>query len=77
MSNHVLMIRPSHFAFNPQTASTNAFQSPSDAPESEIQSKALQEFDSFVALLQANGIDVTVIEDTATPEKPDAIFPNN
>lgn len=41
------------------------------------QRSRLAEFDAFVTLLQTNGIDVTVIEDTASPQKPDAIFPNN
>jgi hypothetical protein len=71
------MVRPARFAFNPETAVTNAFQSRSDDSESVIQSNALSEFDSFVSLLKANGIDVIVAEDTPTPQKPDAIFPNN
>jgi hypothetical protein len=77
MSGFVLMVRPARFAFNPETAATNAFQSRSDDSESSIQSRALAEFDAFVALLRAHGIDVTVAEDTPEPEKPDAIFPNN
>lgn len=42
-----------------------------------IQSRILSEFDSFAQKLQSKGVKVRVIEDTATPQKPDAIFPNN
>lgn len=71
------MVRPARFAFNPETAATNVFQSRSDDSESVIQSRALAEFDAFVALLRGNGIDVTIADDTPDPQKPDAIFPNN
>jgi hypothetical protein len=71
---HVLMIRPVRFGFNTQTAVNNAFQSVED---NDAQEKALQEFDNFAALLRSQGIDVTVVEDTATPHTPDSIFPNN
>jgi len=70
------MIRPVKFAYNAQTAVNNSFQSAS-ADEVLVQQKALEEFDAFVAKLQANGIDVTVVQDTAEPHTPDSIFPNN
>jgi hypothetical protein len=38
---------------------------------------AIQEFDSMVAILRAEGVNVWVEEDSIFPEKPDAIFPNN
>jgi hypothetical protein len=75
--SHVLVVRPARFAFNRETAATNAFQLRSDDPELLIQSRALAEFDSFAALLLAHGIDVIVAEDTPAPQKLDAIFPNN
>lgn len=74
-TNHILMIRPVDFKFNIQTADNNKFQQESE--ETNIQQKALGEFDDFVTLLSANGIDVTVISDTLDPETPDSIFPNN
>jgi len=43
----------------------------------EVQQKALKEFDDFVTLLRKKGVDVTVIDDTLEPETPDSIFPNN
>jgi hypothetical protein len=72
----LLMIRPVSFGFNPQTAGSNAFQKP-DAEQQVVQDKALQEFDNFVSVLRANGVDVIVINDTAEPHTPDSIFPNN
>lgn len=75
-TSHLLMIRPVKFAYNAQTAVNNSFQSAS-ADEVLVQQKALEEFDAFVAKLLANGIDVTVVQDTAEPHTPDSIFPNN
>lgn len=69
------MIRPVDFKFNAQTAENNKFQVASE--QDDVQDKALKEFDGFAALLRHNGVDVTVIDDTLVPEKPDSIFPNN
>ena len=74
-TSHLLMIRPVGFGFNAETAVTNAFQTKS--AETDVQQKALREFNDFVTLLQNNGVDVTVVEDTALPHTPDSIFPNN
>jgi hypothetical protein len=76
LTSNLLMIRPASFGFNEQTAQSNAFQQ--NNPElQQVAHKALQEFDAFVALLRSRGVTVNVIEDTAEPHKPDAIFPNN
>lgn len=75
MTSNILMIRPVQFAYNAETAVNNSFQVASN--DASVQEKALQEFDAFVAKLQANGIDVTVVQDTAEPHTPDSIFPNN
>ncbi|MCS6969299.1 MAG: arginine deiminase-related protein [Cytophagales bacterium] len=72
----VMMVRPAHFGFNPQTATSNAFQVPT-ANSGEVPLLALQEFDHFADLLRQNGINVIVVYDTPEPVKPDAIFPNN
>lgn len=77
-TSKVLMIRPVQFGFNEQTASSNAFQLNSDdLTASEIQNKALSEFDAFVTLLKTKGIEVIVFEDKKSPVTPDSIFPNN
>jgi hypothetical protein len=79
------MIRPASFAFNPQTAASNAFQQspagpahePAERGAAEIQSLALQEFDRLADALERSGVAVMVAHDTQEPVKPDAIFPNN
>jgi hypothetical protein len=75
---HILMVRPSNFGFNEETAANNAFQS-RDARMSaqEMRERAVAEFDAFVYKLRAAGVDVLVVEDSADPIKPDAVFPNN
>ncbi len=71
----VLMIRPASFQYNVETAQSNAFQkAPSIENSNEL---ALQEFDAMVSILRAEGVNVWVEEDSISPEKPDAIFPNN
>jgi hypothetical protein len=70
------MIRPASFGFNEQTAESNAFQQNPVIIE-QVQHNVLQEFDAFAALLKSKGVNVTVMNDTVEPQKPDAIFPNN
>ena len=70
------MIRPVRFSYNSQTALNNAFQE-SGIPEELSQRQALKEFDAYVEMLRNEGIEVIVVEDTATPHTPDSIFPNN
>lgn len=72
------MIRPVAFRMNEQTAVNNYYQKVLDglSPET-VNTKAQEEFDAFVTKLRMVGVDVTVVEDTITPDTPDAIFPNN
>jgi hypothetical protein len=72
----ILMIRPVNFGFNAQTAASNAFQNP-EAAQQQVQDKALREFDKLVQVLEENGVEVIVIDDTPEPHTPDSIFPNN
>ncbi|MEI8075097.1 MAG: arginine deiminase-related protein [Bacteroidota bacterium] len=74
-TSHILMIRPNHFDFNLETAVNNSFQI--NTGDHSVPAKALQEFDRFVQVLENQGIDVTVVQDTAEPYTPDSIFPNN
>ena len=69
------MVRPARFAFNEETAQNNYFQQASDS--NSVSEKALEEFDSFVRLLQANDVDLTVVQDSPEPWTPDSLFPNN
>ena len=69
------MIQPVNFGYNAETAVNNAFQVQNS--DTHVQQKALKEFNDFVTVLQNNGVDVTVVRDTALPYTPDSIFPNN
>ena len=77
-ANAVVMIRPCRFYPNPETASDNAFQREIASDDAGAVAQAAQtEFDRAVELLRGAGVTVHVFEDTASPEKPDAVFPNN
>ena len=71
----VLMIEPIAFGYNAETAKNNYFQV--EQTGSDIQSKALAEFNTFVGKLREKGVNVITIKDTLDPHTPDSIFPNN
>ena len=77
ITSTVLMVRPSNFGFNPETADNNFYQQKDGRDSEELKEIVLGEFDGMVALLRAHGIRVLVVEDTKDPAKPDAVFPNN
>ena len=76
-TSSVLMIRPGRFYPNPETAADNAFQRDANCSSDALALAAGKEFDAAVQTLRAAGVTVHVFEDTAEPEKPDAVFPNN
>jgi hypothetical protein len=76
-TNAVLMIRPWRFYPNPETAADNAFQRTADGDSGALTLTARKEFNAAAETLHAAGVNVYVFEDTAEPEKPDAVFPNN
>ena len=77
-TNKIFMVRPHNFGMNPETAGTNAFQTKLQFEKAELVSqKAQVEFDVMVSKLRKNGVTVQVFEDTESPIKPDAVFPNN
>jgi hypothetical protein len=71
------MIRPVNFRMNEQTAVNNYFQEELDLKNTEINTKAQEEFDAFVEKLRAVGITVIVEQDDKLMDTPDSIFPNN
>jgi hypothetical protein len=75
-TSHILMIRPVNFGYNEETAGSNAFQK-RGTDNQAVHERALHEFDNMVNVLRENGVDVTVVDDTVEPYKPDSIFPNN
>jgi len=74
-SDTVVMVRPHHFASNPETMGDNAFQSIAQRGVNVAQA-AYDEVTNAVAKLQSKGVKVHLFEDTGT-ETPDSVFPNN
>ncbi|SHJ76400.1 citrulline utilization hydrolase CtlX [Pseudozobellia thermophila] len=77
ITNTILMVRPINFRKNEQTAVNNYFQEDMDLKKVTINERAQKEFDAFVAALRQKGVNVVVVDDTAEPNTPDSIFPNN
>lgn len=75
VARKILMVRPALFAYNEETATNNYFQN--KTAHSNLNERALQEFDDFVNILRSNKIDVIVVQDSIDPHTPDSIFPNN
>ncbi len=71
----LLMVRPSQFGFNAETAATNIFQQ--QISLKDINPTVLYEFDEFVKQLRTYKIYVVILQDPGTPVNPDSIFPNN
>ncbi len=72
-ASKVILVRPTGFAFDPQTADSNAFQQ--EMP-GDVRKAAAEEFDRLLDALRHCGIGVTVL-DPADPEAPNSVFPNN
>ncbi|MBJ2175387.1 amidinotransferase [Aureibaculum sp. A20] len=77
ITNTILMVRPVKFRMNEQTAVNNYFQEDLKLKNNEINNKAQQEFDAFVAKLRSVGVTVIVVQDLESQDTPDSIFPNN
>lgn len=77
-TNRVFMVRPANFMYNAETAVSNSFQTNIEKGDLKaLNDLAILEFDRAVQILRDAGIDVTVFQDSTSPVKPDAIFPNN
>ncbi len=66
-----------HFRMNEQTAVNNYFMEDIELNNAVINSRAQQEFDAFVKVLEGIGVHVIVIDDKLDSDTPDSIFPNN
>ena len=75
----ILMIRPSSFRSNSETAVNNYFQKLENnkLPTDFILKKALTEFDDLVEKIKFCGFKVYVFQDDLIKDTPDSIFPNN
>lgn len=73
----VVLIRPSHFIPNPETAADNAFQDQSAVEDTKaVAESAYQEVTNVAAALTAAGVTVHLFDDETTTN-PDSVFPNN
>ncbi len=78
LASSVLMVRPTSFRYNEETAVNNYFQKESNAlNDAIILQNAQREFDEFVAILKSNHIHVVVVNGLKENDTPDALFPNN
>ncbi len=71
----VLLVRPAAFGFNAEAAKSNVFSHASTDPD--CATLALAEFEGLAQKLDDAGVEVLLLNDSADPPKPDAVFPNN
>lgn len=77
LPSNVLMIRPSQFGLNYETADDNIFQANSTSIPEKLNDKALEEFEELRGKLDLAGINTTVFNQSDHCASPDAVFPNN
>ena len=73
-TSSVLLIRPTGFGYDTETAASNAFQR--QLEQQGIREQAEQEFDDLLDALRRSGIH-TIVLDPVDPSAPNAVFPNN
>lgn len=76
-TGNILLIRPANFSFNSETAGSNVFQNEMKYDFNTLENSVLNEFELFSETLNINGINTFIFDDTKSPVKPDAVFPNN
>ena len=69
------MARPASFGFHAEAAESNAFASGS--VEAGLRAHAIREAERLARALEDAGVEVLMLEDSPSPDKPDAVFPNN
>ena len=72
------MIRPASFGYNAETAANNVFKIYRGRKITAYKKK--KQLQNLIGLLKRStkkNIEVLVIQDTPSPPKPDAVFPNN
>ncbi|MBE9489581.1 MAG: amidinotransferase [Bacteroidetes bacterium] len=78
ITNNILMVRPTSFRTNEQTAVNNYFQKEIEGiSQKDLLLKAQHEFDTFVEKLRDIGVNVVVFITADGLDTPDAHFPNN
>ncbi|MGA0986638.1 MAG: citrulline utilization hydrolase CtlX [Flavobacteriaceae bacterium] len=76
-SSHLLMVRPSSFRKNEETAVNNYFQAEAGLDSKVVLQQAQANFDAMVQQLRQARINVTVFNEPEGSDTPDALFPNN
>ena len=77
-TNTILMVRPTSFRANEQTAVNNHYQKEmNDVAQATLEVKAQAEFDAFVEKLRSIGVNVVVFDAKDGLDTPDSHFPNN
>lgn len=77
LTNRVMLVKPSCFNFNPETAVTNKFQSLlGSLDNAQLQHRALTEFHALAQRLEGSKVQVNIFEDLEKLSS-DAVFPNN
>jgi hypothetical protein len=78
LTSTLVMVPPKHFKFNDETGVDNEFQQTIAISNDEIQQRAMSEFNTMVAKLTAEGIQIIELNSALNSCKsPDAVFPNN
>jgi len=77
ITDTLVMIRPVNFRMNEETAVNNYFQQSTGDLQESVNAKAQVEFDMFADKLKSVGVNIIVIDDIASQDTPDSIFPNN
>lgn len=75
-ASKVLMVEPTNFFYNKETAEDNEFMNEVDMDNKEIQRKAKEEHGRLVDAITDAGVEVLLYKQKAK-DSPDSIFPNN
>ena len=73
-ASSVILIRPTGFGFDPETAASNTFQQRITEPD--VKRRAAEEFDALLEALRIWGVHFTVL-DPLDRNAPNGVFPNN
>jgi acyl-CoA thioesterase FadM len=76
-ATRLLMVSPLHFRRNDESAADNSFMLQARESNTEVQRRAQAEFDAYVTLLRARGVEVEVHLPRPDVFTPDGVFPNN
>jgi hypothetical protein len=74
IASRVILVRPTGFAHDPQTAASNGFQRGVEGVD--VRRAAEREFDELLEHLRGCGIGIAVL-DPVDPTAPNGVFPNN